>query len=337
VPAEAGLPPQALIDVLRARADDERAAKARQADGLQRLAAAEHKLAAARGAHGNARAALEALATVLPPGSDAAAELNRLEQREVLRARLAERRQALHGAAGGGAEAIIRAELFDFDPIRAPLDAEDLERQGDALHLENNKLYAQLGQKQGERERLEEGIGAELAAFQRRGAESEIVASARQWAVRKIAATMLGAAIEKHREAQADPLMLRAGELFATLTSEAFSGLAQDYGEDDQPHLVGVRPSGEKVGVAGMSEGTRDQLYLAMRLAFIEDYAARAEPVPFIGDDIFQTFDDERTAAGIRALADTSGLFQPILFTHHLSVVAIARRVLGPDLDYIAL
>ena len=86
-----------------------------------------------------------------------------------------------------------------------------------------------------------------------------------------------------------------------------------------------------------MSEGTRDQLYLALRLAYLEDYAGRTEPVPFIGDDIFQTFDDERTHAGVQALASAAGLFQPILFTHHLSVVAIARRALGDDLDYVEL
>jgi len=76
---------------------------------------------------------------------------------------------------------------------------------------------------------------------------------------------------------------------------------------------------------------------MALRLAYIEDYADQAEPMPFIGDDIFQTFDDERTASGIRALASSAALFQPILFTHHLSVVAIAKRALGDGLDYIEL
>jgi chromosome segregation protein len=148
---------------------------------------------------------------------------------------------------------------------------------------------------------------------------------------------MLGQAIEKHREAQSDPLMLRAGALFNILTGGSFSGVAQDYGEDDQPRLMGVRKGNERVAITGMSEGTRDQLYLALRLAYIEDYADHAEPMPFIGDDIFQTFDDERTNFGIKAFASSSALFQPILFTHHLSVVAIARTALGDDLDYIEL
>jgi uncharacterized protein YhaN len=89
------------------------------------------------------------------------------------------------------------------------------------------------------------------------------------------------------------------------------------------------------VGIAGLSDGTRDQLYLALRLAFLEDYGCRNEPAPFIGDDIFLAFDDERTAAGLKALADLSECFQSMLFTHHRSVVDAARDVLGADADIV--
>lgn len=331
------LPAQKLVDVLRERAESARAAKARQDDARARLQAAETRLAAARGAHETAFATLKALAGLLPEGSDARSALGRLERRDELRAALAERRRAFEAAAEGVPEAVVRSELPGYDRARAQFDAEDLQRRAESLGAENDRLYALLGEKQADRSRLEAGTGSELAAFERQSAETEIVTAARQWAVRKIAATMLSAAIERHREAQSDPLLVRAGVLFRTLTSGAFAGLLQDYGEDDQPRLVGLRKSGERVAINGMSEGTRDQLYLALRLAYIEDYADRAEPVPFIGDDIFQTFDDERTASGIEAFASTARLFQPILFTHHTSVVNIARRALGQDLDYIEL
>jgi chromosome segregation protein len=331
------LPAPAMIDALRDRAEAARAAKVRHDDAKVRSEIALAKLTAARGAHDAAYSALSALASMLPEGSDPRAELVRLERRDALQAQLSERRKEFEARAEGFSESQVRAELPDFDRDRAQFDAEDLERKSESLHAENNRLYALLGQKQGRRETLEGGTGAEFAAFERNGAKTEIMTTARQWAVRKIAATMLSAAIEKHREAQSDPLMLRAGALFSTLTSGSFSGLLQDYGEDDQPRLVGVRKNGERVPIVGMSEGTRDQLYLSLRLAYIEDYAGRAEPVPFIGDDIFQTFDDERTASGLKAFASTSTLFQPILFTHHLSVVAIARRALAEDLDLIEL
>ena len=49
---------------------------------------------------------------------------------------------------------------------------------------------------------------------------------------------------------------------------------------------MGLRENGLRVPVAGMSEGTRDQLFLALRLALLE--LRKAEPLPFIGDDLLR-------------------------------------------------
>ena len=90
--------------------------------------------------------------------------------------------------------------------------------------------------------------------------------------------------------------------------------------------LEACRPNGERASVAHLSEGARDQLYLALRLAYTQDYAARAEAPPFIGDDIFASFDDFRTGNGLEALATMGDRIQPILFTHHLHVIEIGAR-----------
>lgn len=336
-PEHTSLPAQVLIDVLHVKAQGSLAARARWDDARARLETAEGRFAAARAARGAAHAALKGLSAMLPEGADPRVELTRLAERALLRRQLGERRQAFMAAAEGMTEEEARVAVQGFDRDRAEVDAEDLARAAETLNAENDRLHQLLGQKQLQRDALETGLGSEPAAFERQMAETEISATARQWAVRKLAALLLGGAIEKHRESQADPLLLRASALFRTLTSGSFDRLSQDYGADDQPRLVGVRRNNERVPIPGMSEGTRDQLYLSLRLAYIEDYADRAESVPFIGDDIFQTFDDERTTAGVKALASTSALFQPILFTHHLSVVAIARRVLGDEVDYIEL
>ena len=135
--------------------------------------------------------------------------------------------------------------------------------------------------------------------------------------------------------------MARAGTLFSTLTGGDFTGLGQSFDDHDIPHLIGRRAPGrsigEEVGVTDMSEGTRDQLYLALRLAYLEDYATRAEPAPFIGDDLFATFDDRRTENGLAALAAIGSTVQPILFTHHRYVVDAAERHLRGDVDVVAL
>ncbi|MFJ5489623.1 ATP-binding protein, partial [Hansschlegelia beijingensis] len=136
------------------------------------------------------------------------------------------------------------------------------------------------------------------------------------------------------RLAERNPTLERASALFRELTGGAFSGVAERF-EDDAQRLVALRPSGEACPVSGLSEGTRDQFYLALRLAYLEDYAERAEPAPFIGDDLFASFDDARTAHGVRALAAIGRKVQPILFTHHRAVVDIARSALGDAVDVV--
>src|SRR5208337_3264334 len=101
--------------------------------------------------------------------------------------------------------------------------------------------------------------------------------SLREESVPKASSALLGAALDRHRAARRDPLMTRAGAIFALLTGGAFAGLDQAFGDDDELQLVGMRRNGESVRVKALSEGTRDQLYFALRLAVIENYAARSE------------------------------------------------------------
>ena len=77
-----------------------------------------------------------------------------------------------------------------------------------------------------------------------------------------------------------------------------------------------------------MSEGTRDQLYLALRVATIERHVAENEALPFLADDLFITSDDERIVPGLAALAELGQSTQVILFTHHRHVLEAAFSTL---------
>ena len=228
-----------------------------------------------------------------------------------------------------------RRAAFDPDAAQARL-AEIAQADEDLGRLENER-FAERDRLSRERAALEGGVGAEIAWQQRRNAETELVDAARRWLVLKTASQLLGAALERHRAERRDPLMIRAGEVFVTLTGGDFSGLDQSYGDDDQPRLEARRRDGARVPVPALSDGERDQLYLALRLAYVEDYAARAEAPPFLGDDLFASFDDARTAHGLEALAAVGDRVQTILFTHHLHVVDAARARLGAKADVISI
>lgn len=263
--------------------------------------------------------------------------LHDLRERTGLERSLAQCRARFAEQADGASEDEARTALVGFDRIAAGLEIERLDAE-DARQVERMKALG-IAQADSDRRRreLETGIGAERAVFQKLAAEAQAKELARRWVVLKLAAGLLANSMEAYRDRQADPVMQRAGQVFADLTGGRFSRLVQVYDEKDELQLAVERKTGEQVRLEGLSEGTGDQLYMALRLAFLEDYCSRNEPAPLILDDIFQTFDDERTAAGIRTLAAAGEKFQTVLFTHQMSLVETARRELGEGLDLIQL
>ena len=78
---------------------------------------------------------------------------------------------------------------------------------------------------------------------------------------------------------------------------------------------------------ADMSKGTRFQLYLALRAAAHGQMGTQGLSLPFFCDDIFETFDEGRTAAACRVMEEIGKRGQAIYLTHHRHVVEIAQKV----------
>jgi hypothetical protein len=266
------------------------------------------------------------------------ATLERLERATAIRSRIIAARSILIAQSDGLPEDQLRTELNGFDS-QATLIAIQLLSQGfSAQDVAINQVFADKSAEEKALSDAESGSGAEVALQQLKSAEVEIETAARDYLTLALSANMLNRVIEDHRATQSAPLMQSAGTIFRSLTIGAFTHIDQEFDPDnDQPQLVGVRNTGENVPIDGLSEGQCDQLYLALRLAYLDDYATRSEPVPFIGDDIFTTFDEVSTRAGLLALAGIGLHLQPILFTHHRFVADLALEALGNQVDIIDL
>ena len=153
----------------------------------------------------------------------------------------------------------------------------------------------------------------------------------------RASATLLRWAVDRYRKEKQGPLLKRASELFRVLTRSSFERLEVGFDERDATHLTGVRPGGEVVAVPGLSTGTEDQLFLALRIAAVEDYLARAVALPFVADDLFINFDPERSAAGFEVLGQLAEQTQVLFFTHHPHLVDVARETLGDDVHVVTL
>ncbi len=145
----------------------------------------------------------------------------------------------------------------------------------------------------------------------------------------RLASTLLSRRIDDYRHRNQAPLLLRAGALFRAMTLQSFERLEADE-QEDRPILVGLRPDGARVPADGMSEGTRDQLFFALRLAAVEASSIGGEPMPFVVDDVLVQFDDNRCAAALDVLADVASRTQVVLFTHHRQVRMCAEALDAP-------
>ena len=233
------------------------------------------------------------------------------------------------------------AELHDECDL---VDLDQIVVRGEALEKELESLRERLLEARdarGEARKAFAAIGADdaaaKAAADRQAALAELKEIAERYVLVRSAALLLRWAIDRYRREKQAPLLKRAGQVFTTLTGGSFADLTLEFDENDQVHLSGLRPTGDRVAVSGMSTGTADQLYLALRVASVEDYLERATPLPFVADDLFINFDDARAAAGLEVMGQLAEKTQVLFFTHHEHLVEIARKTFGPSLSVISL
>ncbi len=214
------------------------------------------------------------------------------------------------------------------DPDALRLRSEGLKTELDGLSAQAIDAAARLAAARSRFEQLDRGPQAAQAASDAEQARAEMNAQAELYLLKRVQSLTLRWTMERYRERRQSPLLTRAGELFQTLTLGRYDRLTADL-EGDRPRLLGHRADrAALVEVDAMSEGTQDQLFLALRLAALEQSGTR---LPFLADDLFVNFDDERARAGLKVLGELACSTQVLFFTHHLHLVEIARDVFGRD------
>ncbi len=217
------------------------------------------------------------------------------------------------------------AESEDADRLKSAI--EELESEIATLREQRDNAIKAIERLNGVLSQYAGAAAAAEKANERQFLLRQLEDDAREYVVATIASRLLHRAVERYREKSQGPVLTEASKYFAKLTCGAFTGLRSDYDESGQEVLVGIRESGTSVRVEGMSEGTRDQLYLALRLGTLEHWIERHEPIPFVVDDVLLTFDDVRASAALEALLELSKKTQVLFFTHHDHLASLASDV----------
>jgi len=253
--------------------------------------------------------------------------IEQAETRQRLEAQIEKERRRLRELAGGQT---LECFIEQANAARSNLDdrISRLEDGREALDKEINQQAIAAAEAERQLKAWEEAGDEAAQASQRMELHlARLRDHAAEYATLFIARQALRLTIERYREKNQGTMLSRAEHFFRTLTNGAFQRLDIDVDEEGNDQLCAVRARPEEsVKVAGLSDGTRDQLFLSLRLAGIEQHLEKGEPMPLIVDDVLVHFDDERALATLRCLCELSAKTQVLFFTHHRHLVEMAKE-----------
>jgi uncharacterized protein YhaN len=226
----------------------------------------------------------------------------------------------------------LSIQELEKEAVESDVDSTEdaLERVSSELEVIQEKRDTYRDQRQTLENEINAKDGSSVAAIASEEAEQQLatmVSGGERYLRLQIAALILKQCIEDYRKKNQTPVLGRAGELFAKLTLGSYANLRDELDKNGKPILLGVRPNAIEVSVDGMSDGTRDQLFLSLRIATLEQHLLRGEPMPFVVDDILIGFDDKRTMVCLEILAELATSTQVLLFTHHRRVLELAEKL----------
>lgn len=225
----------------------------------------------------------------------------------------------------------IEAEAAELDGVEIEPEIEQLDIELGVLDQSLKAKQIAVGELKNQRAQIDSSGAAADQMTRAQQSLAEVVDHAEEYVRTVLAKRLLEEQVARYRDENEGPLLERARELFRELTLGQYTGLDTDTDTKGVPLLLARKADDRLLEISALSTGTRDQLYLALRLAALEQFMARRGPLPLVLDDLFVHFDDERTKAGLGVLDRLADTTQVLLFTHHAQVAAQAAEVIADN------
>ncbi|WP_342536198.1 AAA family ATPase [Sporosarcina sp. FSL K6-3508] len=142
--------------------------------------------------------------------------------------------------------------------------------------------------------------------------KAELEELAKQWTVRKAVTEAIRQTMSEWKEHQLPAVLELANEWFSRLTAYRYRTL----GLTSEGYFQAAAQNGQKFMINELSQATKEQAYLSLRLALASALSDRA-PFPIIMDDPFVHFDNERLSRMIEIIKELQPSHQFLYFTCH--------------------
>lgn len=220
--------------------------------------------------------------------------------------------------------AIVESDLEQYDSEENRLAIDTIRQELDDLALDVEDAFEKLGRVKQELQALEEDRRPAELRFDREQIVSQIRDLAEEWFALEWSARTLDELRLEFEQSHQPPILNRTKEYLHRLSGGRYTNIWTPLG---QRTLCVDDTGGNTLMVEYLSGGTREQLFLSIRLALIEHFSSQGVELPVVLDDILVNFDDERTQAALAELIrQTSENQQILFFTCHQHLAEMFRQ-----------
>lgn len=244
-------------------------------------------------------------------------KLAAIDERKELEGKIAEVHKEVQRIAESEPQlAITEEELLSFEQSHSRKSVEDLRNEiaqlEDALQVD----YENVGQLKQELRSIEDDRSVTTLRFDREQILDEIRRLTERWCATRLADRVMDQLCERLEHDRQPSTLLIASDYLNRLTCGKYHKIWTPLG---QKVLLADDDMGQSISVEHLSAGTREQVFLALRLAMIREFANDGLELPIVLDDVTVNFDQGRTEAAVDTLLDVAEEGQQILlFTCHL-------------------
>ncbi len=221
------------------------------------------------------------------------------------------------------------------EAIRQQLDGADapaLDQRREEVRRQVSVVRGQLGGLLERRGRLSEQLETlagdkqlaskrlELAVLEKR-----LQDAVARWQMLATASRVLDAIRETYEQHRQPETLREASSYLERLTGGRYCRVWTPLGE----HSLRIDDAeGRSLQVEALSRGTREQLFLSLRLALAGCYARRGAQLPLVLDDVLVNFDADRAKAAVAVLRDFAAAgHQLLVFTCHEHILKLFKSL----------
>lgn len=212
----------------------------------------------------------------------------------------------------------LRQALADGDDSAWQQELDELEGQAGELDQDYEAAVRRHQAARAEREAVEQSDAiAELET--RRGTLAARIGEAYgQWQGTTLAQHLIEHTLDSFERERQPAVFERASEHLARITGDRYGRVLQD--ESGEGFVV-LDARDRRLAPIDLSRGTKEQLYLAVRLGLVEEFGRRGTLLPLVLDEVLVNFDAVRMRAVAEELCSYGRTHQVLLFTCHDFVV----------------